>query len=81
MTRWECAILEKFTTGPLLGFSFYEADELNNWTEFNLYLIFFVIHFKFFNNGESLWFFIYVINFMYYRCINNITFKLNLWKL
>tara|TARA_R110002012_G_scaffold296_1_gene1145 strand:+ start:1260 stop:1427 length:168 start_codon:yes stop_codon:yes gene_type:complete len=54
MTRWECAILEKFTTGPLLGFSFYEADEINNWTEFNLYLIFFVIHFKFFNNGENL---------------------------
>ena len=48
--NWEFAIVEKLTSGPLLGFSYYPADDLNDWTEFNLYLILFVMHFKFYNN-------------------------------
>jgi len=50
MKNWECAILEKLSTGPLLGFSYYDADEFNDFIELNIYLIFFAIHFKFHNN-------------------------------
>ena len=50
MRNWECAVLERFTSGPLRGFSYYPADEIADFTEFNLYLIFFVIHLKFYDN-------------------------------
>ncbi len=48
MQNWECAILEKLSTGPLLGFSYYPADFDNDFSEFYLYLLIFVIHFNFY---------------------------------
>ena len=50
MKNWECTILEKLSTGPLLGFSYYAADEYNDFIELNIYLILFAIHFKFYDN-------------------------------
>ena len=37
MKNWECTILEKLSTGPLLGFSYYAADEYNDFIELNIY--------------------------------------------
>ena len=48
MNNFEFRILEKFLSGMLLGFSYYPSDLKNDFTEFNIYLIFFVFHFKFY---------------------------------
>jgi len=79
MQNWECAILEKLSTGPLLGFSYYPADFDNDFSEFNLYLIFFVIHFKFYNDEQNNWGINDGIGFGHYICFHNIPFKLKLW--
>jgi len=45
---WEFTIIERFTLGPLLGFSYYPKENNNDYDEFNIYLIFIVLHFKFY---------------------------------
>ena len=46
---WEFTIIERFTLGPLLGFSYYPKENNTDYDEFNIYLIFIVLHFKFYN--------------------------------
>jgi hypothetical protein len=45
---WEFAIIERFTLGPLLGFSFYSKQHKKDYDELNIYLIFIVLHFKYY---------------------------------
>ena len=45
MNKWEFAIIDRIMLGPLVGFS-YIPD--NDYTEFNIYLLFIVLHFKFY---------------------------------
>ena len=45
MNKWEFAIIDRIMLGPLIGFS-YIPD--NDYTEFNIYLLFIVLHFKFY---------------------------------
>lgn len=40
------AISERFRIGPLLGWSFYVPDETDDSYELNIYLIFIMIHIK-----------------------------------
>ena len=44
--KYEFAIIERFTVGPLLGFSYYPKEDLNDYHEFNVYCILFAIHIK-----------------------------------
>jgi|TARA_R100001463_G_scaffold120277_1_gene176307 hypothetical protein len=45
MDKWEFAVIDKSRTGLLLGFSYIPDDD---YTEFNIYLLFIVLHFKFY---------------------------------
>jgi len=45
---WEFAIIERFTTGPLLGFSYFPKENQNDFIEINVYIILFALHFKFY---------------------------------
>ena len=49
MDKFQFGIMEILSTGPLLGFSFYPIDEKNNFSELNIYLILFGLHFRFYN--------------------------------
>tara|TARA_R110000772_G_scaffold8483_8_gene28099 strand:- start:4272 stop:4418 length:147 start_codon:yes stop_codon:yes gene_type:complete len=44
--KYEFAIIERFTTGPLLGFSYYPKENMDDFHELNIYCIVFAIHFK-----------------------------------
>ena len=48
--KWEFAILERFYIGPLIGFSYFIKENDKDFEELNIYLIFIVLHFKFYNN-------------------------------
>jgi|TARA_R110000796_G_scaffold183881_1_gene300464 hypothetical protein len=43
---WEFAIIERFSSGPLLGFSYYPKEFDKDFTEINIYCILFALHFK-----------------------------------
>ena len=45
---WEFAIIERFLLGPLIGFSYYQKENIKDFDELNIYLIFIVLHFKFY---------------------------------
>tara|TARA_R110001592_G_scaffold10427_1_gene54043 strand:+ start:789 stop:929 length:141 start_codon:yes stop_codon:yes gene_type:complete len=45
---WEFAIIERFNIGPLIGFSYFPKENEKDFDEFNIYLIFFALHFKFY---------------------------------
>jgi hypothetical protein len=47
--RFEFVILERFLIGPLFGFSYYGKEHKKDFEELNIYLIFIVLHFKFYN--------------------------------
>ncbi len=42
MDKYDFSILERLSTGPVLGFSYYEPDPVGeyNYYEFDIYLIF-----------------------------------------
>ena len=44
--KYEFAIVEKFSTGILIGFSFYSKENEEDFYELNIYCILFAIHFK-----------------------------------
>ena len=44
------ALVERFLDGPLIGFTYFPKDEVQDFNELNLYLIFIVLHFKIYNN-------------------------------
>jgi|TARA_R110000824_G_scaffold24457_1_gene86143 hypothetical protein len=46
---WEFAIIEKFSSGLLVGFSYYPNNEDNEFNELNIYCLLFALHFKFYN--------------------------------
>ncbi len=53
MKRVEFSIIERFALGILIGFSYLPEDRETNYSELNLYIIFIVLHFKFFNNANT----------------------------
>ena len=53
MKKVEFAIIERFTLGILIGFSYLPEDEHTDFTELNIYVIFIVLHFKFYNNADT----------------------------
>jgi len=48
MYRFEFRIIEKLSSGLMVGFSYYPVDEENNFSELNIYLLVIVLHFKFY---------------------------------
>ena len=53
MKKIEFAIIERFALGILIGFSYLPEDLETNYSELNLYIIFIVLHFKFYNNANT----------------------------
>ncbi len=53
MKRIEFAIIERFALGILVGFSYLPQDNENDFSELNIYVIFIVLHFKFYNNADT----------------------------
>ena len=53
MKKIEFAIIERFALGILVGFSYLPKDKQSNFSELNIYLIFIVLHFKFYNNANT----------------------------
>ena len=53
MKKVEFAIIERFALGILVGFSYIPEDETTNFSELNIYVIFIVLHFKFYNNADT----------------------------
>ena len=49
MGNFQFGILDIISNGPLLGFSYYPADDENDFSELIIYLILFGLHFRFFN--------------------------------
>lgn len=45
----EVAIINRIWDGPLLGFTYFPIDNVNNFSELNLYLLFFIVHIKVYN--------------------------------
>ena len=50
--KWECAIIEKFSTGILIGFSYYPKIDEKDYDEINIYCILFAIHIKLYTNEK-----------------------------
>ena len=44
--RFEFAIIEKFSSGILIGFTFYPKKNEKDFDELNIYFILFALHFK-----------------------------------
>jgi hypothetical protein len=53
MKKIEFAIIERFALGILVGFSYLPQDNQSDFSELNIYLIFIVLHFKFYNNANT----------------------------
>ena len=53
MKRVEFSIIDRFDLGILIGFSYLPEDESSDFSELNIYVIFIVLHFKFFNNADT----------------------------
>jgi hypothetical protein len=53
MKKIEFTIIERFALGILIGFSYLPKDEQTDFSELNIYLIFIVLHFKFFNDAHT----------------------------
>ena len=53
MKKIEFAIIERFALGMLVGFSYLPEDDQTDFSELNIYLIFIVLHFKFYNNANT----------------------------
>tara|TARA_R110000787_G_scaffold21984_1_gene64354 strand:+ start:57 stop:218 length:162 start_codon:yes stop_codon:yes gene_type:complete len=53
MKKIKFAIIERFALGILIGFSYLPEDESTNFSELNIYLIFIVLHFKFYNDANT----------------------------
>ena len=46
------AISERFRIGPMLGWAFFQPDEKDNSYELNIYLIFIMLHIKWWEGDE-----------------------------
>ena len=44
--KYEFAIIERLSTGILIGFSFYTKENKDDYNELNIYCILFALHFK-----------------------------------
>jgi hypothetical protein len=44
--KFELSIYDRLHLGPLIGFEIVPRDESHDWNEFNIYVIFFVICYK-----------------------------------
>lgn len=53
MKKVEFAIIERFALGILIGFSYLPENEHTDFTELNIYVVFIVLHFKFYNNADT----------------------------
>ena len=53
MKKIEFAIIERFALGILIGFSYLPEDESSNFSQLNIYVIFIVLHFKFYNDANT----------------------------
>ena len=53
MKKIEFAIIERFALGILIGFSYLPEDVSSDFSELNIYVIFIVLHFKFYNNADT----------------------------
>jgi len=53
MKKVEFAIIERFALGILIGFSYLPEDEHTDFTELNIYVVFIILHFKFYNNADT----------------------------
>lgn len=53
MKKVEFAIIDRFALGMLIGFSYLPDDRETNYSELNLYIIFIVLHFKFYNDANT----------------------------
>ena len=53
MKKVEFAIIERFALGILVGFSYIPEDKTTNFSELNIYVIFIVLHFKFYNDAYT----------------------------
>jgi|TARA_B100001094_G_C17861515_1_gene637655 hypothetical protein len=53
MKKVEFALIERFSLGILIGFSYLPYDDENNFSELNIYVIFIVLHFKFYNDADT----------------------------
>ena len=53
MKRVEFAFIERFALGILIGFSYLPKDKETNFDELNIYIIFIVLHFKFYNDAHT----------------------------
>tara|TARA_Y100000114_G_C11640292_1_gene268915 strand:- start:35 stop:178 length:144 start_codon:yes stop_codon:yes gene_type:complete len=45
----EVAIINRMWDGPLLGFTYFPIGHDNDFSELNLYLLFFIVHIKVYN--------------------------------
>jgi hypothetical protein len=46
------AVINRFSDGPVLGFTYFAAEEKTDYTELNIYLLFIILHFKFYSNEQ-----------------------------
>ena len=53
MKKIEFAIIERFALSILIGFSYLPEDESSDFSELNIYVIFIVLHFKFYNDAHT----------------------------
>lgn len=49
---YEVAISERFRIGPMIGWAFYVPEGDEDWYELNVYLLFFMIHIKWWEGNE-----------------------------
>jgi hypothetical protein len=49
MNNLQFGIMETLSTGPLLGFAYYPYDDEAKFSELNVYLILFGLHFRFYS--------------------------------
>jgi len=46
--NWNFTIIDRSLVGLLFGFSYYPKNNESDYTEFNIYLLIIVLHFKFY---------------------------------
>ena len=46
--RWKFALMDRSLVGLMIGFSYFPKEDENDYTEFNIFLLLIVLHFKFY---------------------------------
>ena len=49
MNKFQFGIMETLSNGLLLGFAYYPYDDESQFSELNVYLVLFGLHFRFYN--------------------------------